>query len=381
MKILYHHRIASKDGQYVHVEELTNAFVELGHEINFVAPGFTDNTEFGNDGDIATQLKKLLPQSIYELLELSYSLLIAYKLIKQIFRDKPDFIYERYNSYQPMGVIVAKIFKIPLLLEVNAPLADERKKHSGLALYGLANFIEKYTWKNATKVLAVTQVLANIVSQKGVNKKNIEVIHNGINQNILNTVFKDKKTYENKGMVIGFVGFLNKWHRLDLAIKAISNFRDHNIQLICVGNGDIKTDLEAQAKKLGIEKKVIFTGLKSRSEVFNYVKDFDIALQPSVTPYASPLKLFEYMSSGCLIVAPRTSNICEVLNDKNSILFEPDNFDDFYEKLNFSIKNFSETGELQRMAKQTIYDGNFTWQQNAERVIDIANILVKKYEK
>ena len=47
MKILYHHRIASKDGQFVHVEELTNALKEAGHEINFVSPGFTDDTDFG----------------------------------------------------------------------------------------------------------------------------------------------------------------------------------------------------------------------------------------------------------------------------------------------------------------------------------------------
>ena len=30
MRILYQHRIASKDGQFVHVEELTNALIKQG---------------------------------------------------------------------------------------------------------------------------------------------------------------------------------------------------------------------------------------------------------------------------------------------------------------------------------------------------------------
>jgi hypothetical protein len=31
VKILYHHRIRSKDGQFVHIEELVHALRELGH--------------------------------------------------------------------------------------------------------------------------------------------------------------------------------------------------------------------------------------------------------------------------------------------------------------------------------------------------------------
>lgn len=373
MKILYHHRIASKDGQYVHVEELTNALVEQGHELCFVSPGFTTETDFGDDGGIATRLKRLLPKSIYELLELSYSFLIFYKLVRQVLKFKPDFIYERYNLYQPMGVVVSKIFGIPLLLEVNAPLVDERKKYSGLCLVWLANIVERFTWKNATKVLPVTQVLADIVSKSGVPDDKIVVIHNGINQHIHDTVFKVQKGSERDEIIIGFVGFITKWHRLDLAIKAISDFPNKNIKLICVGDGDIKQELEHQASSLNIADKVVFTGLKTREEVFEFVKEFDIALQPSVTPYASPLKLFEYLSSGSLVIAPRTDNICEILDDENSVLFNLDNFDDFSEKLHYAIENLHELDCRRKNARNKIISDGYTWQNNAARVINIAD--------
>ena len=74
MKILYHHRIASKDGQNVHVEEIIHALRELGHEVRVVAPGLHDDSEFGHEGGWVARLKAALPKALYELLEMGYSL-------------------------------------------------------------------------------------------------------------------------------------------------------------------------------------------------------------------------------------------------------------------------------------------------------------------
>ena len=38
MRILYHHRIASKDGQITHIEEMVDALRALGHEVQVVGP-------------------------------------------------------------------------------------------------------------------------------------------------------------------------------------------------------------------------------------------------------------------------------------------------------------------------------------------------------
>ncbi|OUR99178.1 group 1 glycosyl transferase [Gammaproteobacteria bacterium 42_54_T18] len=373
MDIIYLHRIASKDGQYVHVEELTNAILEQGHDIRFIAPQFTDESEFGSDGGFVSKLKEKLPQFVYEILELSYSLLIALKLVVAILQKRPDFIYERYNLYQPAGVIVAKLFGLPLLLEVNAPLFDERRKYSGIAIPWLAKAIENFTWRQATKVLPVTQVLANIVMAHGVSKGRIEVVHNGINEHVYDKFNLVPKTDENPEIVVGFVGFLNPWHRLDLAVEAMGELKHLNIRLLCVGEGNdnIRETLLAQSHELGIPDRVEFTGLKARDEVFDYVKQFDIALQPAVTPYASPLKLFEYLAAGSVIVAPDSSNILEIVDEKTSILFENENLDSFKEKLKYAITHFNELFELRENARRLVLDEGFTWQGNARRVVDM----------
>jgi glycosyltransferase involved in cell wall biosynthesis len=373
MRILYHHRIASKDGQYVHVEELTNALIEQGHQIDFVCPEFAKESDFGNEGGFVTRLKGLLPKSLYEILELLYCLVIAVKLIKQIFKDRPDFIYERYNLYQPMGVIIARIFRLPILLEVNAPLVDERMKYSGLALARFARAIENFTWKRATYVLPVTQVLGDIIEKAGVNPHKIVVIPNGINQSVFNKILQNKKSNESGTITIGFTGFINPWHRLDLAIDAIAELKHKNIHMLCVGEGDIRPELEAQAKQLGVEDRITFTGLVDRQKVFDYVSTFDIALQPAVTEYASPLKLFEYLAVGSLIIAPAMPNILEILDSHNAILFKPDKEGDFKQKLMQAIEHFNDFADLRVNAQNTISQKSLTWQSNAEKVV----LLVK----
>jgi glycosyltransferase involved in cell wall biosynthesis len=100
-------------------------------------------------------------------------------------------------------------------------------------------------------------------------------------------------------------------------------------------------------------------------------------LQPSVTAYASPLKLFEYMAASCLIIAPRSDNICEIVSDKNAVLFELDNYNDFAEKLAEVIESFSAFSEKRILARQVILDSEFIWQKNAMR---ICKLVQKNFE-
>lgn len=369
MKILYHHRIASKDGQFVHVEELTNAFIEQGHDLKFVAPSLNENSDFGHDGGFVTKLKKLLPRSLYELLELSYSLWIFIKLVKAIKQFNPEFIYERYNLYQPAGIWASRLFNIPLILEVNAPLVYERKTYSGLSLVRFAKWIENYTWKNATHTLPVTDVLADHLRKAGVKEENISVIHNGVNQPFIDQMLAKPINSNKKEIVIGFTGFIHPWHGMDKAIEAIAKHKTLPLKLICVGNGNILPDLKAQAESLGISDKVEFAGLVTRDKVLNYVEQFDIALQPDVTDYASPLKMFEYMAVGSIIIAPDCPNIREILSDDTALFFEKGNQASFITQLVNAIENINELAELREAVKRSVIEKQFVWQENAKRIV------------
>jgi glycosyltransferase involved in cell wall biosynthesis len=374
MKILYHHRIASKDGQFVHVEELTNAFIEQGHDLKFIAPSLNENSDFGHDGGFVTKLKKLLPRALYELLEFSYSFWIFVKLVIAIIQFKPEFIYERYNLYQPAGIWVSKLFKIPLILEVNAPLVYERKTYSGLSLVRFAKWIENYTWRNATHTLPVTDVLAEHLRKVGVKEENITVIHNGVNQEFIDEMLAKPINNSKNEIVIGFTGFIHPWHGMDKAIRAIAEHKHLPLKLICVGEGEILPELKALAVELEIADKIEFVGLVTRDRVLDYVQQFDIALQPDVTDYASPLKMFEYMAVGSVIIAPDCPNIREILSDETALFFEKGNQDKFINELVYAIENILSMNDLRNTVKSSLIEKHFIWQENAKRVIELARL-------
>ena len=57
MRILYSHRIQSRDGQSVHVEELVGALRAAGHEVLVVGPGFYEASGFGGESSTVARIR------------------------------------------------------------------------------------------------------------------------------------------------------------------------------------------------------------------------------------------------------------------------------------------------------------------------------------
>ncbi len=387
MKILYHHRTASKDGQAVHIEEMVEAIRSLGHEVRVVAPAIGESSDkggaMGGKAGWVHGLKGALPKALYELLELGYSLLAYRKLLAAAREFKPDFIYERYNLFLLSGGMLRHKLGIPLLLEVNSPLVYERSTHSGgLALKGLANWAEGRAWRHADQVLPVTAVLARHITARGVPAERITVIPNGINEAHFVSAPSVAQAKADLGLtdklVLGFTGFVRDWHGVDRVIRWMATpDAAANTFLLVVGDGPVRGELEALAHSLGIAGRVRFTGVIDRHLVPQHVAAFDIALQPAVTAYASPLKLMEYLVLGKAIVAPKEPNLLEVLTDgDNALLFDgqaPGGLEQALSRLGQDAALRQRLGEG---ARATITRMDLTWKGNARRVVALASRLI-----
>jgi glycosyltransferase involved in cell wall biosynthesis len=384
MKILYHHRTASSDGQAVHIEELITALTELGHEVRVVGPAAVSGDAMGQKLGWVHRLKALAPKPAYELLELAYSFVAYSRLTKAVAEFKPDIIYERYNLYMVAGALIRRRHHLPLLLEVNAPLVFERSQHGGLGLPALARWAEGMVWRAADRVLPVTRVLAEHVEAYGVPSERICVIANGINQSHFDhapALEMAKSALHLDGrLVLGFTGFIRDWHRVDKVIRWLASGRaPKRASLLVVGDGPVRVELEQLALTLGVSERVVFTGVIPRSQVPDYVAAFDIALQPAVTAYASPLKLFEYLALGKAILAPNTPNLREVLDDGgNAMLFSPDAEDGLELALDRLCGDQALRQRLGAQARATIDERSLTWLGNAQKVVGLAEELLRQ---
>jgi glycosyltransferase involved in cell wall biosynthesis len=374
MRILYSHRVQSHDGQGVHIEELVRAFRNAGHDVLVVGPSFYNPTGFGGENRGIAAVRRLLPGVLGEVAELAYNI-SAYARLKRAWRRfRPDFVYERCNLYFLAGSRLARRHGVELFLEVNSPLADERAKHGGLKLAGLARKLERWTWQSATRVLPVTHVLAGILVANGVDPTRIGVIPNGID---LSRYPPRPATQDGGPITLGFTGFVRDWHRLDTVIEGLARRTlDHAVGFTIIGDGPAIPSLTTLARELGVSDRVKFAGLVLPAEVPALTSTFTIALQPSATPYASPLKIFDYMAAGCAIVAPDQPNICEILtHEQTALLFDPEIPGAMWQAVERLINDAALRGRLGGAARAELERQNYTWAGNAQRVVACADRL------
>lgn len=384
MKILYHHRTISRDGQDVHITELIAAFRRAGHAVEIISPATNEESDFGSEGGLLSKIRSVLPMWVTELLELSYSIVAYSRLAKAAAEFEPDFIYERYNLFTLSGAWLSRRIKIPFVVEVNSPLAEERGKYTGLFWERLARWTEDYVWRAADVILPVTQVLADNLRVRGVEKHRLVVVPNGIDQakfsqNLDDTSIRKKYGLEGR-IVVGFTGFLREWHGLPNVVDALADLASEtDVHFMIVGDGPAREEVEQRAKDVQFSDRLTVTGLVQRESVAEYQCAFDVAVQPQATPYASPLKLFEYMALGHAIVAPGQSNLQEVLVDgETALLFDPADVSAFKNAIVSLVQDADLRNRLGKNAAQAVEDVPYTWDGNAEKVVSLVNNLAPR---
>lgn len=367
LHILYHHRTRAGDGQSVHIDEIIRALREAGHHVTLVEPKRSTSLR-------TAPSKALLPKPIYELLELAYNLVECIKLNAAIRRARPDAIYERANLYTLSGLWAARWHKLPLLLEVNAPLAQERTQHGGLAFPALARWSEHHVWRKAQRVLPVSRVLATEIQQAGAAPARIVTIPNGIDPSRFTIVDSAKSLLGLEGkLVLGFAGYVREWHGLKHAVSLLAQPEMTQAHLLIAGDGPARPELESLARQYNVSGRITFTGAVAHADITRLIGAMDIALLPDATPYASPLKLFEYMALGRCIVAPDRPNIREILtHGLDAQLFTPEDSASFAKAVIALAGNVSLRAKLGAQAAHTIAERGFTWQQNARRIAELA---------
>lgn len=381
MRILYHHRTRGEDAQGIHIRALCDAFRRLGHEVNVVGPlrGFhgSGGRKRATHGPNSL-LGVTLPHWLYELLAIGYNLPAFGVLMAWLLTRRPALLYERYALFNISGRVAAAVCRVPFVLEVNAPLCDEMKTHGGLAFERLARALELWLCRSSTRTVVVSGVMRDIFVAKGCPPSRLMVIPNGVDRrhfcpSVDGRAVRQKLGLDN-AVVVGFVGWIRPWHGVEALIDAVAGLvaAFPAVHLMLVGDGPAVPDLKEQASRLGLAKHVLFTGAVPVTEVPYYIAAMDVAVQPDVTEYASPIKLFEYLAMGRAVVAPAKPNIREIVtHTEDAMLFEPGDVEALRNCLGQLLDKPDLRSVLARRAAKVVENRGYFWEANAAAVLAI----------
>jgi len=286
-----------------------------------------------------------------------------------------DLIYERYALGKSAAARFAASNSIPLVLEVNAPLADEQRRWRGSSDEDEDARQDAFAMGGACKVIAVSSDVARYAIERGASADRVEVFPNGIDTDRFNLSQRSHSVRQSLippgRFVIGFHGRLRPWHGFDMLVDVVSKLLEHghDIHLLVVGEGDFD-----ELKRLP-ENRHTRVEWQPHREIPRFVAAFDalpLTYHPDMPCYFSPLKLMEAMACGVVPLVPDLGDLpAAVQHRETGLVYSAGNENQLLEQLQALI---TDENMLQSIGgRAAVEAGRHSWTRIAQYVLESAS--------
>lgn len=362
--------IPSRTANSIHVMKICQAFADNGHEVVLLAPNRKKEYEAGIKDiyeyyGVRKNFKiRKLPFTYLKGSSFFYGFFI---FIYLLFNKKPDLVYGRFLH----GCYVSTLLKNQTVFESHDPIY--RKQN-----YEVKLFSKLLSSKYFKKLVVISQALKNMYLESGcLDDNKIQVAHDGADE-VLDFESKAELLGEADNLKVGYVGHLYKGKGAEV-IAAIAGMVNADVELHVIGGypDDVKY-WKAQIDN----SNVFFYGFVPHKDTARYLNSLDVCLLPNqkvvlahgakdvsnnISDFTSPLKMFEYMAHNKAIICSDLPVLKEVLNNKNAILVDPENPNEWVEAIN-KMKN----KHARELIAQQAYDdfvNKYTWKQRAKELV------------
>jgi glycosyltransferase involved in cell wall biosynthesis len=203
--------------------------------------------------------------------------------------------------------------------------------------------LELRLYKNANKIIVVTDSFKNKIIEKGISSSKIFVHKNGANLNLYKPIEKNIKL-ENELHLVGkkvfaYIGTHGMAHGLDFILNSIKKIQKTHpeIHFLFIGDGAEKNNLLKQKEELKLSNVTMLSSV-SKQEVVEYLSLMDYALvnlrKNDTFLHVIPSKIFEAAAMKKPILLGLEGETKKIIQQFNAgICFEPENEQDFLEKI------------------------------------------------
>jgi len=289
-------------------------------------------------------------------------------------RGPVDLIYERYALGKSTASKFAAEHQIPLVLEVNAPLADEQRRWRGKSNELEDARHDALAMGEACKIVAVSSDVARYSVERGADVNRVEVFPNGVDTERFKPSVRLRSVRDSlipQGrFVIGFHGRLRPWHGFEMLTKVFQSLLNHGFDahLLVVGEGDF---VELQSLPKDRYTRVEW---QPHREIPRYVAAFDVlplTYQAEMPCYFSPLKLMEAMACSVVPLVPDIGDLpATVIHEETGLVYQAGQEGQLQAQIESLIEDKTLMIQLgQRAARKA---GQHSWAQIAEHVLNSA---------
>lgn len=359
--------VPSRAANAVHVMKMSQALAHAGHNVTLFSPppdpskpdAVITYDPFGWYG-VDPVFKLIHSRTIF----IKSRILHAMQGVWEARRIKADLVYSRclLTGYACALAGFAVIF------EQHAPYDSKSR---------MAHFFYQRLMhsKNLAALVVISDALKNIILRgKTAPEHKIFIAHDGADPLPPRPVSK-----QNKRPQIGYTGTISNGRGIELIVALAEKFPHTDFRVI----GGDPPDVENWRTKTSGMNNMFFHGHRPPAEIKAALPGFDILLAPyqkkvmvrnevDTSAWMSPLKIFEYMSSGKPMIASDLPVLHEVLRDgENAVLCPPDDIG-AWEK---AIRNLIETPDMAQTigaAALKDFEAHYTWAARAKSILSFA---------
>lgn len=341
-------------------ERLAGGLARHGHDVHIIAPAFSKKygtfIENHDGSDMTVHRIKSYKLLQHETLRFVWPFTLKRKTDRILETLKPDAVH--IQSHLVMGRYLSLSAKQQgiRLLATNHIMPENLIKYSVIIPKWFEKPMMKLAWKDAGHILkranfitTPTRRAANLL-EEAAGVSNVLAISCGIDA----SRFANATPTSNTPPRVLFLGRLDYEKHIHNLLKAVAKLpAELGVQVEIVGNGGERDTLKALAAELGIASQVEFKGHISEEELPRAYERATVFAMPSIAELQS-IATMEAMASGRPVVAANAMALPHLVhNGDNGYLFEPDDVDDFADKLSRVLT--ADQAELDRLSENSLH--------------------------
>lgn len=254
------------------------------------------------------------------------------KMMQLTAREKFDAVHAHWVlPNAPVAALVARARKLPLVISMHGSdvfMAEKNRAFGATA---------RWCFQHAQWLTACSIELMRRARALGADEEKTEWLPYGADAKAFQVQphaaqrLRAQLALPNDATLILAVGRLVRKKGFEFLVRAMPQIlqRAPNARLVVVGYGDLRQELEAHARALGLNGQVIFAGRVPRQEIPAYFAAADIVSVPSVRDDAGnvdglPNVALEAMAAGKAIVASAIAGFPDVIDDGENGLLVPE---------------------------------------------------------
>lgn len=383
MRLILDHRTQGQGVESVHLLGMAHAFEQAGVSVGIVSP---PGVEIRRPGAVPRKsaglrglwwiLAEHVPEFFFEMMEIAYNIPAFVRVLRALQAPRADVLYERYAFFHIAGALAARAAGVPLVLEVNYAVSTPLFRRRSRLLRPLVRAAERFVFHRARLIVAVSTVLRDTVVADGIPPERVLTLPNAADPERFRPEISGAAVRARHGLdgarVVGFTGAFFPWHGVGFLLDALSGLLREmpDAAALLVGDGPERGALEERVRREGLEERVRFAGWIGHDKLPEHVAAFDVAVMPDSNEYGSPMKIYEYMSMGKPVVAPRLGPLADgIVDGETGILFPRRDAAALRAALGALLGNEERRVRMGAQARAHVL-ANHTWDRNVTRVLE-----------